>query len=227
VGATLSDIPGAVSRERWSLLAVCAAAVGVVGPLAGVLAAVESNGAASGTLLSSVTWSQISDPPTRDPGSAAVTEFQKRVEDYVALHKKIEARLEKLPQDAGPEQIDDALVQLSQGIIRARAGAKTGDVFIPAMQERIRQTLKQVFTEGDGKDLRASILDENPIGAPVRVNGPYPDSIPLTTMPPKVIAALPKLPDELEFRFIGDRLILFDHHAHLIVDYVDRALPMV
>ena len=156
-----------------------------------------------------------------------VAEFQKRAQAYVAIHKKVEAGIAPLPNDATPAQIESALVQLSQGIVKARAAAKAGDIFQPAMQAWVRKTLERAFSGSDGKDLRASILDENPIGAAVRVNGPYPDSIPLSTMPPKVIAALPRLPEELEFRFVGDRLILFDHHAHLIVDYVDRALPMV
>ena len=156
-----------------------------------------------------------------------VADFQKRTQAYVAIHKKVEAGLAPLPNDATPAQIESALVQLSQGIVKARAAAKAGDIFQPAMQTWVRKTLERAFSGADGKDLRASILDENPIGAAVRVNGPYPDSIPLSTMPPKVIAALPKLPEELEFRFVGDRLILFDHHAHLIVDYVDRALPVV
>jgi len=156
-----------------------------------------------------------------------VAEFQKRAQDYVTLHKKIEGGITPLPNEATPEQIDRALTQLSQGIVKARATAKVGDIFQPAMQVWVRKTLERAFSGPDGKDLRASILDENPIGASVRVNGPYPDSIPLSTMPPKVIEALPRLPEELEFRFVGDRLILFDHHAHLIVDYVDRALPMV
>lgn len=156
-----------------------------------------------------------------------VAEFQKRAQAYVAIHKKVEAGIAPLPNDATPAQIESALVQLSQGIVKARAAAKAGEIFQPAMQAWVRKTLERAFSGPDGKDLRASILDENPIGAAVRVNGPYPDSIPLSTMPPKVIAALPRLPEELEFRFVGDRLILFDHHAHLIVDYVDRALPMV
>jgi hypothetical protein len=156
-----------------------------------------------------------------------VAEFQKRAQEYVALHKKVEGGITPLPNEATPEQIDGALVQLSQGIVKARAAAKVGDIFQPAMQAWVRKTLQRAFSGPDGKDLRASILDENPIGATVRVNGPYPDSIPLSTMPPKVIEALPKLPEELEFRFVGDRLILFDHHAHIIVDYLDRALPMV
>lgn len=157
----------------------------------------------------------------------AVAEFQKRVREYVALHKKVEDRVKALPTRATPEQIDVVLDQLSRGISTARAGAKVGDVFEPAMQVWVRRTLERVFRAPDGKQLRASILDENPIGASVRVNGPYPDAIPLSTMPPKVLEALPKLPDELEFRFVGERLILFDHHAHLIVDYVDGALPRV
>jgi hypothetical protein len=159
--------------------------------------------------------------------SPAVVEFHKRVQVYLVLHRKVEDGIKALPSEATPVQIDATLDQLSRGIAAARAGAKAGDVFQPAMQVWLRQTLQRLFSAPDGKDLRASILDENPIGAPVRVNGLYPDSIPLSTMPPKILEALPSLPDELEFRFIGDRLILFDHHAHLIVDYVDRALPVV
>jgi len=157
--------------------------------------------------------------------SQAVAQFQKRVQEYAALHKKVEDGIKALPAKATPAQIDAALSQLSQGISTARAGAKPGDIFQPAMQVWVRRTLERVFSAPDGKQLRASILDENPIGASVRVNGPYPDAIPLSTMPPKGLEALPKLPEELEFRFVGERLILFDHHAHLIVDYVDRALP--
>jgi hypothetical protein len=167
--------------------------------------------------------------PQASQGQASpeIAEFQKRAQQYAALHKTIEARLPALPKEATPEQIDAALVQLSKDIVAARATAKVGDIFDPAMQIWVRRTLVQAFRGPDGKNLRASILDENPIGAAVRVNGPYPDAIPLSTMPPQVLMALPKLPDELEYRFVGESLILFDHHAHLIVDYVERALPVV
>lgn len=164
-------------------------------------------------------------PPAAD--AKTVSDFQKRCSDYVALHKKIEAGLPRLPQDATPQQIDLGQQALSSGIVSARAGAKAGDVFLPAAQVYLRDVLLRVFSQPGGKQLRASILDENPIGAAVRINGPYPDAIPLSTMPPQILSALPKLPDELEYRFVGERLILFDHHAHIVVDYVDRALPRV
>jgi len=157
----------------------------------------------------------------------AVAEFLKRCDAYVALHKKIDAALPRLPEKATPEQIDQGQQALSKGIASARAAAKPGEVFVPEMADYVRQALGEVFRRPEGKQLRSSILDENPVGAAVRVNGPYPDAIPLSTMPPQLLSALPKLPEELEYRFIGERLILFDHHAHVIVDYIHRALPRI
>lgn len=170
---------------------------------------------------------QEATPPVSAAATQAVTDFRRQCDAYVALHNKVESGLPKLPENAKPEQIDQALDGLSQGIVAARASAKPGDVFVPGAADYLRQTLVRVFSGADGKQLRASILDENPVDQPVRINGPYPDGIPLSTMPPQLLSALPKLPDELEYRFVGERLILFDHHAHLIVDYVDRALPRV
>ena len=44
-------------------------------------------------------------------------------------------------------------------------------------------------------------------------------------MPPDVLKALPPLPESLEYRFVGDSLILLDPHAHIIVDFLPNALP--
>jgi hypothetical protein len=40
-----------------------------------------------------------------------------------------------------------------------------------------------------------------------------------------VLAILPRLPPELEYRFIGSTLILLDVDAYIIVDYITRAVP--
>ena len=58
----------------------------------------------------------------------------------------------------------------------------------------------------------------------LRVNDRYPDAIPLSTMPPQVLKALPKLEEDLEYRFVGERLVLMDAHAHIIVDFTDDVL---
>ena len=68
-------------------------------------------------------------------------------------------------------------------------------------------------------------MDENPVGVRVTVNGRYPDTVPVSTVPPQVLQTLPKLSEDMEYRFIGDRLILLDAHAHVIADFIDDALP--
>jgi hypothetical protein len=206
-----------IRPRRWLRRPLLAAAAAVLAAAANGMATSPETQQGGATLKTHATAAD----------TQAVAEFRKRCQDYVALHQKIEDGLPRLPENATPEQIEQALAALSSGIVAARRHARQGDVFVPDAQDWLRAALATVFRQGNGKQLRSSILDENPIGASVTINGPYPDAIPLTTMPPQVLAALPKLPDELEYRFIGDRLILFDHHAHLIVDYVDRALPVV
>jgi hypothetical protein len=71
----------------------------------------------------------------------------------------------------------------------------------------------------------ASILDENPVGMKVHVNMRYPDTVPLSTVPPEVLQTLPELSEDMEYRFIGRHLILLDAHAHVIADFIENALP--
>jgi hypothetical protein len=162
-------------------------------------------------------------PPTREvPG---LEEFTSRVKDYAALHKKLEDALPKLPDDATPQQIDRNQRTLGAQIAAARTTAKPGQIFTPAIQGYVRRVLANVFKGPAGKQLRSSIMDENPPHPPLRVNARYPDTVPLSTMPPEVLEALPKLPEGLEYRFVDDALILLDGGAHLIVDFVTHALP--
>jgi hypothetical protein len=44
-------------------------------------------------------------------------------------------------------------------------------------------------------------------------------------MPPTMFMALPELPDELQYRFVGRDLVLIDLHANLVVDVLREALP--
>lgn len=157
-----------------------------------------------------------------------VADFMERVTQYVALHKKIE-RDHNLPQlgtETTPEEIDKNQRALEKLTAAARVNAKPGDVFTPPMQVFVRKVLGRIFAGAAGKQMISSIMDENPVGLKLQVNQRYPDTVPMSTMPPEVLQILPKLPEELEYRFIGDRLILLDVHTHLIVDYIDKALPI-
>ena len=163
--------------------------------------------------------------PRTNPDAATIADFTKRVKEYVDLHKKLEDTLPKLPKEATPQQIDPNQRALGKLIQENRAGAKQGDLFTPTMQRLVRRLIRQVFRgEAAARQLKKEILEEyTPVE--VKVNGRYPDSIPLSTVPPQVLKGLPKLAEELEYRFVGDRLILLDTHAHIIADYVERVFP--
>jgi hypothetical protein len=89
----------------------------------------------------------------------------------------------------------------------------------------IKRLLATIFGGPEGAELKASIMDENPVGVRLAVNGRYPDSVPISTVPPEVLQTLPKLAEDMEYRFIGDQLILLDTHAHVIADLIENALP--
>ena len=179
--------------------------------------------------------SPVSAPPTErvvgplTPADAqALATMIDRLKEYVDLSTKIERSLPKLPKEATPEQIDQNQRGLEKLVREARATAKPGDIFTPEARPVIKRLLASVFGGPDGMQLKASIMDESqaaPSAAKLTVNGRYPDTVPLTTVPPQVLQTLPKLTEDLEYRFIGDSLILLDVHAHVIADFIEDVLP--
>ena len=181
------------------------------------------------------TATPVSAPATErvvGPLSAADAEALATMNDglkaYIELHTTLERSLPPLSKDASPEQIDKNQRAFESLIRDARTTAKPGDIFTPQARPVIIRLLATVFGGPEGRQLKASIMDENPVN-PVElklaVNSRYPDTVPLTTIPPLVLQTLPKLTEDLEYRFIGDWLILLDTHAHVIADFIDNALP--
>ena len=154
-----------------------------------------------------------------------IADFQKRMSDYVALHRKIELSLPKLPDRSTPEQIDKNQRAFENLMRKTRATAKQGDIFTPQAQPVIRKLMANIFGGDAGKQLKLSIMDENSPNVKVAVNGRYPDNVPLSTIPPQILQTLPKLTEDLEYRFVGNDLILLDTHAHTIADFIPNAFP--
>jgi hypothetical protein len=151
-------------------------------------------------------------------------EFTKHAQEYVDLHRKLESTLPALSSPPTPAQVETHQRELTRLLGRARSRAKQGDLFTQEIRAYFRRQIARALSGPDGAQLKTEIMEDNPGRIQVRVNEPYPAQAPLATMPPQVLAALPKLTDELEYRFIGDRLILLDVHAGLVVDYIEGAL---
>jgi hypothetical protein len=159
-----------------------------------------------------------------DTNAVIIKDFVKRVDGYVDLHKKLEATLPPLPKQTDPKILDTHERALGKLIQDARKGAKQGDLFNAGMQDLVRRLLRPIFAGKDGAHVRAEIMDNEDKGdVTLTPNARYPDVIPVSTVPPQVLQNLPKLPEEMEYRFVRQNLILFDPHAHLIPDWVPQA----
>jgi hypothetical protein len=153
-----------------------------------------------------------------------LADFQARVKTYLALRQKLMTGRPTLPDKATPDQIEAHQRALGQMVIAARKGARKGDLFGADMTVLLRRLLGPIFKGPDGAAIRNAILEESQPRVPI-INSLYPDDVPVSSMPPEILKALPKLDETLEFRFIGRHLILLDVPAHLILDVVDNAMP--
>jgi hypothetical protein len=190
--------------------------------LAIVLCAAASWAATAGSASVVATFAQ---QERVNPDAKLIAEFNARVKEYVELHKKLESTLPPLPKDATTEQILGHQRAMERMITTARDSARQGDIFPQHIRAHFRRQLARALAGPDGRKLRDTIMDEIPQNVRIQINGRYPDALPLSNVPARVLLVLPKLPEELEYRFVGDRLILFDSHAYIVVDYIDKALP--
>lgn len=154
-------------------------------------------------------------------------EFARRVDAYVALHRQLEQLLP--PEIVTPDV--EALFAPRRAMNRemrlARQKALQGEIFTPALEGYFRTVIAEALQREGITDLLATIEDENTVHTPARVNGDYPAGRSVPALPPCLLEALPALPPEVRFSFVGADLILWDLHAGLIVDYVPRAVPIM
>ena len=151
--------------------------------------------------------------------------FLQRVDEYVALHRRLEGPLPQAMVTADPAAILAPRRALAAAIRTARAQARQGDIFSPPVAAYFRIVVADALRTGGITDMLAIVEDENSVHTPARVNGEYPAGRSIPLMPTCLLLALPPLPPELQYAFVGRDLILRDVHAGLIVDIVPRAIP--
>jgi hypothetical protein len=147
-----------------------------------------------------------------------MADFSARVSAYVELRDELRKGTPALAV-GDPAQVRHAVDALAARIRVARAGARRGDIFTPT----ISREFKKVLVQTDDTTW-ADIVDDNPGEFSTRINGSYPEKKPFSTVPANILAALPRLPDDVEYRFLGRHLILLDTRASVIVDWIPYAM---
>ena len=157
---------------------------------------------------------------SRSPNPEGIAaDLQARAKQYLEFRKKVAGNSPK--STSTPSKITSAQSELANKIRIARAGAKQGEIFTPEIAAYFRRLLHPEAKEPGTKEL----MKEDKLGTvPFKINGPYPDKEPLGTVPPNVLASLPPLPKDIDYRFVGKHLILRDVRANMIIDYIANAI---
>ena len=162
--------------------------------------------------------------PAVNRDAQAIADFKTRVDEYVALRKKADDSAPPLKKTDQPRDIKEAQQGLVERIGAARSTAKQGDIFTPDITAFFKRVLRP---ESQEKDAKTMMKEDKPAAATVsfKINGPYPDKQPLASSPPEMLAKLPVLPKDIDYRFVNKHLILRDSRANTIIDYIPNAIP--
>jgi hypothetical protein len=168
----------------------------------------------------------LAQAPATNPDAKLLVDYQERVKKYMEVHKsaKKDAPPIKETKDAGA--IKAAQDALAAKIRALRPAARQGEIFTPEIAKLFRRLMYPETTGREGAETKQTLKEDAPPPktVPLKVNARYPDEQPLPTMPPNLLANLPKLPEELEYRIVGKDLILRDVPANLIVDFIPGAI---
>jgi hypothetical protein len=155
--------------------------------------------------------------------TAIVADFEHRVDQYAALHRLTEALLPPMGLSISPAEIRRATARQRDAISRGRVNAREGDVFTPQIAEYFRLVIAECRHRDFTALLNETQEEIEPLGT-ARINERWPGAA-LTMMPPDLLAVLPPLPPEVEYRFVHHDLVLWDMHVDLVVDVLRNAIP--
>jgi len=161
-----------------------------------------------------------------DRDSLLVKDFNRRVADYVKLHKTAQSEIHRLKPTNSPEAIERYEHHLAHRIREARPAAVEGNIFTPAIAQEFRRLIGVTMQGPEAARIRESLQHAAPVHLrTIRVNRAYPDGLPLQSTPPSLLLNLPPLPPEVEYRLVGHTLVLRDADANLVVDFIANAIP--
>jgi len=147
-------------------------------------------------------------------------EFAAKMDEYERLRTKLQEGLPALEVTANPLDIQRAERLLAERIRKARAGASRHDIFTDDSRRAFRQILRPVTTAATC----AFLKDDNPGEWGWQVNAEYPKQHPVSSVPPAMLGVLPRLPEDVFYRFLDTDLVLHDTKANVMLDRIENAI---
>jgi hypothetical protein len=154
-------------------------------------------------------------------------QFLQSVESYMALRRQLAHQWPPVAVSGDVDAIHRASDARFAAMRRARANARRGDMFNARIADLYRVRIRHGFSVR-GHDASELIEEMNEGGRnwkPAVVNGRFSWTTAAAT-PAHVLAVLPDLPPELQYRFVGPDLVLVDLDLGFIVDVLPDVLDL-
>jgi hypothetical protein len=161
---------------------------------------------------------------TGQANDPALVEFEQRLEGYMALRGAVSQKLKPPAPTASASEIASRRTMLARALRAARSMAKPGDLLPPSIAAVIRAIVLEDFKRRAATEERAA-YSEVPNATQPAINRTYPTDAALPTVPPLLLLRLPRLPENLQYRFYGRHVVLLDSDAEIILDYIANVLP--
>lgn len=162
--------------------------------------------------------------PRVNQHAAHVKAFHDRLNEYVQLHKQVAHALPEIRETSNGGELTTRERALGAALAKARKGVRLGALFGEELRPYFIRVVREDWAGRSASD-RQALLEEMPRHVKLEVNMRYPVTLPLLTVPSRLLARLPELPEQLEYRFFGRHLILRDTAGNIVVDAVLNALP--
>jgi hypothetical protein len=163
-----------------------------------------------------------SNPPA---DGAAIRQFDEAIAQYLVLRESLRSEVPGPVKDSTARQLNNASDALAGAIQRSRAKAQAGAIFSEPVAAVIKRRINEVVRTGKLAAVLAGIDDDGAASPAPSVHLRLPAAAQLATMPPSLLAVLPPLPRELEYRIVGRHLVLRDVDASMVLDYIRDAVP--
>jgi hypothetical protein len=147
--------------------------------------------------------------------------FNQRLHEYVEIHRMAAAGLGDPILCADPDELSRQSLTLAALIREGRPGAREGDIFTAPVASAMRVRIAKALGAAKNAVAMPVTFDEE---TRLDVHLAIPGGAWHYTWAP-MLRALPDLPPELEYQFVGRHLVLVDVNANLVVDVLRYAIP--
>ena len=181
---------------------------------------------AFGLIITSLTLVWAADQRADTAGdAAAIKQFDAAIASYMTLRRNLRSEVRGPVKNSSSTQMTDATDALAGAIQRSRRDAKVGSIFGKPVASVIKRRIADAVRSEKLVAVLSDIDDDGTAGPAPKVHLRLPVTAQMATMPPALLEVLPALPKELEYRILGQYLILRDVDASLILDYIPAAVP--